>query len=277
MSSKAAHNPLTPTLSPEYRGEGARIHSLARLRERVGVRARCAPIAAAALALLGGCVIAPPPYERPAALVDYSFAGGAGSGRAASEIAWQDFHADPRLRWLIEIALADNRDLRAAVLAIEQARAQYQIRRADELPTVNAAASATRQPVGNSIGSVYTVGLALASYEIDLFGRIRNLSDAALAQYFAVGEARKAAQISLVAAVASAHLALLADDELLEVTRRTLATREESLRLTRLRFDNGASSELDVRLAESLDEGARARRSLRNGASARSTRTRSSS
>ncbi len=219
-----------------------------------------APIAVTALAaLLGGCAIAPPPYERPSAPVADSFAGGPGSGTAASEIAWQDFFADARLRRLIEIALADNRDLRAAVLAIEQSRAQYQIRRADELPSVNAAASLTRQPnASGGIGSTYLVGLALASYEIDLFGRIRNLSDAALAQFFATGEARKAAQISLVAAVASAHLALLADDELLEVTRQTLATREESLRLTRLRFDNGASSELDVRLAESLDEGARA-------------------
>ena len=211
------------------------------------------------LALLGGCAITPKPYERPGAPVADAFPGGAGSGLAASEITWQDFYADARLRRLIEISLADNRDLRVAVLAIEQSRAQYQIRRADELPTVNAAASATRQPGANgSIGSTYLVGLALASYEVDLFGRIRNLSDAALAQYFATGEARKAAQISLVAAVASAHLALLADDELLEVTRQTLATRAESLRLTKLRFDNGASSELDVRLAESLAEGARA-------------------
>ena len=209
--------------------------------------------------MVGGCAIAPPPYERPSAPVAESFPRGAGSGAAACDIAWQDFFADAKLRRLIDIALTDNRDLRSAVLAIEQSRAQYQIRRADELPTVNAAASATRQPgSGGSIGSTYLVGLALASYEVDLFGRIRNLSDAALAQYFATFEARKAAQISLVAAVASAHLALLADDELLEVTRQTLATRAQSLRLTKLRFDNGASSELDVRLAESLDEGARA-------------------
>ena len=215
--------------------------------------------AAAVAALLGGCAVPAPPYERPPAPVAADFPGGAGAGLAASEIAWQDYYADARLRRLIDLALAGNRDLRAAVLAIEQARALYQVRRADELPTVNAAATATRQPnASGGIGSTYTAGLALASYEIDLFGRVRNLSDAALAQYFATEEARKAAQISLLAAVATTHLSLLADDELLAVTRQTLATREESLRLTRLRLANGAASELDVRLAESLDEGARA-------------------
>ena len=211
------------------------------------------------LALLGGCAITPKPYERPGALVADAFPGGAGSGPAASEITWQDFYADARLRRLIEISLADNRDLRVAVLTIELSRAQYQIRRADELPTVNAAASATRQPGANgSIGSTYLVGLALASYEVDLYGRIRNLSDAALAQFAATGEAERTVRSGIVASVATLYLSQLADDEQLALTRQTLATRDDSLRLTRLKFDVGVIAELDVRQAESLVESARA-------------------
>ncbi len=218
-----------------------------------------AVLAAAAALLFAGCAVAPPRIDLPTPPVAEAFPGGPGQGTPASDIAWQDFFADARLKRLIGLALADNRDLRGAVLAIEQARAQYQVRRADQLPTVGVGASATRQPDGSGgSGSLYTAGLAVSSYEIDLFGRVRSLSEAALAQFFATEEARKAVQISLVASVAAAHLALLADDELLAVTRQALGTREESLRLTRLRFDNGAASELDVRLAESLYEGARA-------------------
>ena len=216
------------------------------------------PLLAAAL-LLSGCMSLAPQYERPAAPVAGSFAANmAGDGPAASDIAWQDFFKDERLKRLVGIALQNNRDLRIAVLNIEQARATWQVRRADELPTVGVGATATRQPgTTGGISSVYTVGLAVTSYELDLFGRVRNLSEAALAQYLGTEEGRKAAQMSLVAAVATNYLSLLADDDLLAVTRATLATREESFKLTKLKFDNGAASELDFRQAESLLEGAR--------------------
>jgi multidrug efflux system outer membrane protein len=105
--------------------------------------------------------------------------------------------------------------------------------------------------------TAYAVGLAVSGYELDLFGRVHDLSQAALSQYFATAENRKAAQISLISSVATAYLSVLADDELLRVTRQTLVTREDGSRLTKLRFDNGASSELDYRQAESLLEGAR--------------------
>jgi multidrug efflux system outer membrane protein len=133
------------------------------------------------------------------------------------------------------------------------------VRRADALPSVGLAATGQRQPStsGGGIGNVYTVGLAVTSYELDFFGRVRSLSDVALAQYLGTEEARKAAQISLVAAVANAYVNLLADAELLEATRQTLVTREESFKLTKLKFDNGASSEIDFRQGESLLEGAR--------------------
>ncbi len=117
--------------------------------------------------------------------------------------------------------------------------------------------SATPGGNGNVVSS-YAVGLQVSSYELDLFGRVRSLSQAALAQYLGTTEARKAVQISLISSLANAYLSLLADDELLRVTRQALTTREESLRLTKLKFDYGAASELDFRQAESLLESARA-------------------
>ncbi len=215
--------------------------------------------ALAAAALLAACSSMAPTYQRPAAPVAAAFpnAGSTGSS-AAADIDWQSFFPDPRLRELIALALQGNRDLRVAVLAIEQARAQYQIRNADRLPTVNAQATGSRAPGSNgNITSSYTAGLALSAWELDFFGRIASLSDAALAQYLATEEGRKAAQISLVAAVANTWLALVADEDLLALTRQTLATRQESLKLAKLRFDNGVTSELDYRQAESLTESAR--------------------
>ncbi|MBP7567423.1 MAG: efflux transporter outer membrane subunit, partial [Burkholderiaceae bacterium] len=220
-----------------------------------------APLAAAVLA---GCSMIPQ-YERPAAPVPTVYAGvgvppASGPAGTAADIAWQDFFSDARLKQLIGIALENNRDLRVAVLNIEQARAQFQIRRADQFPAVGVQASAQRAPnaVNGDLTNSFSVGLGVTAWEIDFFGRVAALREQALAQYLATDEARRAAQTSLVASVATGWLNLLADEELLELTRQTLGTREESLRLTRLRFDNGASSELDFRQAESLTEAARA-------------------
>ena len=213
-----------------------------------------------ALALaLGGCMSLAPTYQRPAAPVAPAFPDmPAAGGEAAVAIEWQRFFADARLRQLIDLALINNRDLRVAILNIEQARAQYRIRRADQLPTVSAGISGSRVPgPDNSIVSTYSAGLQVSAFELDLFGRVRNLSEAALAQFLATEEARKATHISLVAAVANAYLALLADDELLELTRQTLAGREESLKLIQLKYDNGVLSKLDLQLGLSLVDTAR--------------------
>ncbi len=216
----------------------------------------------AAAALLAGCMNLAPRYERPAAPVAERFPlapESAASAPAAADLDWQAFFGDERLKRLIAIALANNRDLRIAALNIEATRAQAAVRDADRWPTLNAGLTGSRTPTAaGGINSIYTAGLQVTAYELDLFGRLRNLSDAAAAQVLASEEARKAVQISLVAALANAHIALAADDALLEVTRQTLATREESARLVKLRFDNGASSELDWRQAESLLEAARA-------------------
>ena len=217
----------------------------------------------AAVTLLSGCVNLIPAYQRPVAPIASAYApemtpADAAGGAAAADVEWQRFFADPRLKRLIEAALQNNRDLRIAVFNIEQARATYQIRRADELPSVGAGVTVQRQAAGNGkLANIYAVGLALSSYEVDFFGRIRSLSQAALAQYLGTAEARKTVQISLVSTVANAYLSLLADEELLRVTRQALATREDSTKLTKLKFDYGAASELDYRQAESLLEGAK--------------------
>jgi len=214
--------------------------------------------------LLTGCASMAPPYERPAAPVAATFpdvqAAGAPAALPVSEIEWQRFFVDPRLKRLIELALLNNRDLRIAVLNIERVRAQYQVQRAEQFPTVVLGATGLAQPKATSSGSstYYTAGLNITGYELDLFGRVRSLTDAALQQYFASEEARNAAQISLVAAVANTYLTLLADDQQLEVTRKTLDTRLDSYRLLKLKLDNGASSDYEVAQAVSLVEGARA-------------------
>jgi multidrug efflux system outer membrane protein len=223
-----------------------------------------------ALALtLAGCMSLAPKYERPAAPVAPAFpelpkSGGTtlptATSQAPSSLEWQRFFADARLRQLIELSLANNRDLRVAIGNIEQARAQYRITRADRVPTVSAIVSGNRQTTGEDapIQSVYQAGFGVSNFELDLFGRVRNLSQAALAQFLATEEARKTTQISLIASVANTYLTMLADDELLAITQQTVKTREESDRLTRLRFENGVVSKLELQQSASLVETARA-------------------
>ena len=214
--------------------------------------------ALAAAALIAGCSMTPT-LERPAAPVPATFPGQPASVTASGPVqAWESFVTDARLRELVALALKNNRDLRVATLNIEQVRAQYQVRRADQVPTVNATVAGNRQPTASGdISSTYTAGLAMASWELDFFGRVASLKDAALAQFLASEEAQRAVQTSLVASVASSWLTLQTDEALLALTQRTLATREDSLRLTKLRFDNGATSALDLRQAESLTAAAR--------------------
>lgn len=236
-------------------------------------RTATASLLATAL-LVGGCSFIPA-YERPAAPVPAVYATSAANGVTGAEgtnaaspsaaataapLPWHDYFAEPRLRRLIETALANNRDLRIAVLNIEQARATFQVRRSDLYPGVGLAANASRAPAASTgdLTNSFSVGLAISAWEIDFFGRIASLKEQALAQYLATEEGRNAAQVSLVAAVANGWLNLLADEELLELSRQTLASREESVRLTRMRLDAGVASELDFRQAESLTQGARA-------------------
>jgi multidrug efflux system outer membrane protein len=218
------------------------------------------PLAATvAVLLLAGCSFVPT-YERPVPPVAPTFGNQAAQGTpvTASELEWRSFFTDERLRKLIDIALENNRDLRVAVLNIEQTRAQLQLRRADEVPTVNTGLGLTRGPnTSGATVSSFSAGLSVTAFEVDLFGRVQALSQAAQAQLLGTEEARKTVQISLVAAVASTYLSLLADDELLRITRGTVATRAQSLKLTQLKFDNDAASRLDLAQAQSLLESAK--------------------
>lgn len=214
--------------------------------------------------LLGGCSLMPI-YERPVSPTPpawpHTTAQSSSTDQhaiSAARLEWQDFFSDATLKQLIDIALTNNRDLRVAVLNIEQARAQLGIRRADQLPTINAAASGSRAP--NSSGgtsSSYSAGLLVTAYELDFFGRVASLKEQALAQHLATQEGSQTVKISLVATVAQSWLGLLADEELLAITRQTLSTREESLKLVALRLQHGAASALDESLAKSLLESAR--------------------
>lgn len=209
-------------------------------------------------ALLTGCSLAPT-LQTPAAPVATEWPAlgrevAAPEGLSA-DVPWSAFVGDGPLRQLIAQALDQNRDLRLAALAVVQAQAQYDVRRADQLPTVNAQATGNRQPRTDGSGSIassYAVGLAVAGWELDLFGRIASLKDAALAQYLATQEARNAVQTSLMAGISSTWLSLQANGQLLALAQRTLATRQESLRLVRLRFEQGVATAIELRQAESL-------------------------
>jgi multidrug efflux system outer membrane protein len=203
----------------------------------------------------------PTGLSRPAAPVAPQWpasAQAADTAPAGDLLPWRGFFTDPALQSLIAQALEHNSDLRVAALNITQARAQLGLRNADQLPTVNAALGLNRGPnTSGNMATTLTGGLLVSSYELDFFGRVASLKEQALAQYLASEEARRTAQISLIATVAQAWMGLGADERLLRLAQDTLASREASLQLVALRLEHGASSELDVRLAQSLVQGAR--------------------
>ncbi|NRR29561.1 efflux transporter outer membrane subunit [Oxalobacteraceae bacterium] len=228
--------------------------------------------AVAALTSLAGCSLAPV-YQQPAAPVAqawpagaaYANAGAQADAKPVSEIAWQDYFADERLRKVIALALANNRDLRVSALNIDKARAQYGIDSAAQLPKISAAVSqsASRTPANSSadgearINRSYNGGLALASYELDFFGKVRNLSEAGLQSYLGTEEAQRAQQISLVAEVANAYLTLVADQQRLTLAADTLKNQQIAYELSQRRFTAGATSGLDRYEAQSSVEAAR--------------------
>ena len=220
---------------------------------------------AAALALSGCMMI--PRYERPPAPVASQYPGAVqtNAGPAAADIAWLDFFADERLKKIIELALTNNRDLRVAVLNVEQSRAQYRITRSASFPTVDGSGSYTRAyPFAFSTSAtsgvssdLWSANLGTTAYEVDFFGRVRSLNKQALEKYFATLEAQRSAQISLVAAVAEQYFALRQAEEQLQLARQTLVTVQEAYRLNQATFAAGASAELDLRTAEGQVQTAR--------------------
>ena len=219
----------------------------------------------AAALLLAGCANLAPIYERPASPVPAAYPGATPDSTAAAQADWQEFFSDARLRELIDLALKNNRDLRVAVLNIEQARAQYRIQDAQTLPTLNAAGSGTAARTPGSLSGTgatvishqYSANLGVSAYELDLFGRVRNLSKQALEQFLATEQARRATQISLVAEVATAYLTWAADLERLALARDTLRSQSQSYQLTQTRFELGVASALTLRQLQTSVESAR--------------------
>jgi outer membrane protein, multidrug efflux system len=231
-------------------------------------------LVAAVAAVLSGCSMAPR-HERPAAPVAESYpatpavAGyapaAAAQGKAAYDTGWREYFTDPRLQQLIASALEHNRDLRTAALRVEEARALYNVQAADRLPNVNAGASESRSrtpaalsPTGKAaVGQRADVSVAIPAFELDFFGRVKSLSDAALASYLATDEARTAAQLTVVAETAKAYYTERALAEQATLAQRTYDARARTYGLTRQRLEAGASSLLDVRSNETLMETAR--------------------
>jgi len=180
---------------------------------------------------------------------------------------WQAFFVDPSLRRLINVALESNRDLRAASLNVQAYQALYRIQRADRFPSVNGSGSGSRQsipkrasPTGErTINSQYSVTLG-ASWELDLFGRVKSLQGAALEQYLASEATRQSLRISLIASVAEAWFAWQADQALLNLATETLQTWQDSYALTERSVSAGVASSLTLAQAKSQVESARVRR-----------------
>jgi multidrug efflux system outer membrane protein len=230
-------------------------------------------LASLSLFLLSGCATMAPKYARPEPPVPGTWPSGEAYGQAeardgapsATDLPWGDFFLNGSLREVISLALSSNRDLKAAALAVERSRALYGIRRADLFPAVDATGGsfAARIPetltgTGQAVTSrQYDVGLAVAGYELDLFGRVRSLKDRALSEYLATEQARRTVQVGLVSEVAVRWFALAADRERLGLARETLAVQDKSYELTKRRFEGGVSSELDLRQAQTSVDAAR--------------------
>jgi multidrug efflux system outer membrane protein len=177
---------------------------------------------------------------------------------AAADLGWRQFFLDARLQRLIELALGNNRDLRVATLAIDEARAKYRIQRAAQFPTVQGNAGLVSQRVppdfrapGQSAEiNTYGVGVGFTAYELDFFGRVRSLKEAALQDFLATEEARRSAQISLVAEVANAYLTLQADQELLRISQETLAAQQSAADMVSRGKNAGAMAQIDQHRAD---------------------------
>jgi multidrug efflux system outer membrane protein len=204
--------------------------------------------------LLAGCANLAPTYQRPAPAVPADVPQAVVPAQELAELPWREFISDARLRQVLELALANNRDLRVAALSVERARAQYQVQQADGAPQVNLGAGASR---AKDSGSQFSASLGLAAYELDFFGRVKNLNEAALQGFLQSEAARRSVQISLLAETANAWLTLASDLERQRLAARTLENRERSLALTQRRYELGAVGGLPLAQAQTALDSAR--------------------
>lgn len=202
------------------------------------------------LMALVGCANLAPGYTRPEAAVPHAATS---ANVEVPVLDWRTFFTNERLRDTVALALVNNRDLRVAALKVDKARAAFQVSDAGRLPTLTASADATKTQSSSS----KSLQLALSSFEIDLFGRVKNLSESAQQTLFATAETRRSTQISLVAEVANAWLVLAADLERQRLAQQTLDSRQRTLDLTRRQYALGAITGLALAQAQTEMESAR--------------------
>jgi multidrug efflux system outer membrane protein len=214
-----------------------------------------------AAGVLAGCSAVGPDYSRPALDLPTEWRMGPAEAGQISNAAWWDAFRDPALSKLVAETIAGSLDLKGAVARVDQARAQYGLARSALFPQVNADASGERLhtsrttsqgaliPPGHRNTNAYDLDLS-ASYEIDVWGRLRRATEAAHAQLLASEEGRRTVVLTLVTTVADAYIQLLALDDELAIAQRTLESRREVLRLQKARFDGGVAPESDMRQAE---------------------------
>lgn len=215
--------------------------------------------------LLSGCAYMAPGYERPAAPVPKDWPMKIETSAQSASRDWRDFFPDRRLQAMIATALEHNRDMRIAVARVEEARSLYGVQRADQLPNLNLNASQTAVSLPSNVTlrtqavtRRFDVNMGMLAFELDFWGRVASLSAAAKANYLASEGAQRAFQLSLIADVADAYLALKEAEERTVLARATLEGRQETAKLLSKRREVGLSSDLDVLAAEGLRESARA-------------------
>lgn len=217
------------------------------------------------LVVMGGCNFAPD-YEQPALPVDNYYPtppietpdDSSSPSVSADAIGWREFFKDKRLQALIELAIHHNRDLKTAILKIEEARLLYQVQNTDLFPTIGINAFYNRTKTAQNLTPANTPSLSnrfegtlnITAYELDVFGRVRNLTDAAYAQYQASAEAWRATHIALVAEVANAYFMERSLYEQLEVSKRILQARKEYYILIKQRYEIGISDALTLKEQE---------------------------
>lgn len=214
-----------------------------------------------------GCSLAPD-YQRPEMPVAAEWATAPAqttatvAARSASDLGWQNFFADPHLQAIISKALINNRDLRESALNVQSYQAQYRIQRSALLPAISANGEYAKQRTLSGqyyvTGEAYSLDVGTTSYEIDFFGRVRNLNEQALEQYLSMEATQKSSHISLVAEVARAYLTLLADRELLALTEQTCASEQASYDLIQKRFNEGIATQIDLAQAQTSLQTAKA-------------------
>lgn len=202
-----------------------------------------------------------PEYEQPVVEIPetfrYDLSAEEGAGIQAASLGWKDYFADPRLHRLIELTLQNNTDLRTAALNVQVARTQFGIQENAPLPDVGGSAGVNRSGRVGSAGSTFRVGLE-TGYELDLWGRIKNSNEAALQSYFATATAKDSVHLALIANVAKAHFQELHAEASMKMAEKTLASYQETYRLSKLRHKAGVISNVDLLAQESQIESAKA-------------------